>query len=127
MYSRLFAFEGAYASVDDQFDGYFVSNEFPTFDLDGQRVDLGFLMAYFSAPTTWRELAHGSTGLGVRRQRIQPDKLLAHDLWLPPLDEQRRVATVHARSRHAGEASAQRRRVLDALGTALLNQAFSER
>ena len=32
--SRLFAFEGAYAVVDEHFDGSFVSSEFPTFELD---------------------------------------------------------------------------------------------
>ena len=39
IYSRLFAFEGAYAAVPQEFDGRFVSNEFPTFDVDEDIAD----------------------------------------------------------------------------------------
>ena len=125
IYSRLFAFEGAYAGVDDRFDGYFVSNEFPTFDLDQEQVTLGFLTAYFSASTTWEELARESSGLGVRRQRVKPDKLLSHKLWLPPFEEQQRIATLVDRTRATGARSRERKRVTDALVPSLLNRAFA--
>jgi type I restriction enzyme S subunit len=45
IYSRLFAFEGAYGVVPDEFDGLFVSNEYPTFDLDTSRVTPDFVQA----------------------------------------------------------------------------------
>ncbi len=54
IYSRLFAFEGAYARVAERFDGHYVSNEFPAFDVDPDRLDVDFLAAYFRAPTVWR-------------------------------------------------------------------------
>lgn len=41
IYSRLFAFEGAYAAVPPEFDGWYVSNEFPTFDVDDELADAG--------------------------------------------------------------------------------------
>ncbi len=93
IYSRLFAFEGAYGVVPDQFNGYYVSNEFPTFDCDLSRVIPTYLKWYFSRPQCWTELAAMSTGLGNRRQRIHPDRLLEYRVPLPPIEEQRRLVT----------------------------------
>lgn len=125
IYSRLFAFEGAYAVVDERFDGYYVSNEFPSFAVDLARVDPAFLGAYFRSPTVWRDLAGSSKGLGVRRQRVQPEAILDYDVWLPTLEEQRSVArTVQLIS--ASDAARSRVKArLDALAAAALNQTFA--
>lgn len=88
IYSRLFAFEGSYGLVDDKFDGYFVSNEYPSFFVDRTRLDPRFLKAYFQIPSVWQEIAASSKGVGSRRIRVQPDKVLAHPVPLPPLAEQ---------------------------------------
>jgi type I restriction enzyme S subunit len=76
IYSRLFAFEGAYGIVGNEFDGCFVSNEYPTFDCDETRILPQYLVAYFSMPRVWEAVAKGSKGLGVRRQRVPPDAIL---------------------------------------------------
>jgi type I restriction enzyme S subunit len=125
IYSRLFAFEGAYAVVDEHFDGYYVSNEFPSFAVDLTRVDPAFLGAYFRSPTVWRDLAGRSKGLGVRRQRVQPEAVLDYEVWLPGLEEQDHVARTAALARAADEARSRVRARLDALGSAALNQTFS--
>lgn len=91
LYSRLFAFEGAYAIVPPDFDGYFVSNEFPSFDIDTARVDPRFLIAYFRWPGVWKEVAAGSKGLGNRRQRVQVPQLLEHQIHLPSIQRQRAI------------------------------------
>lgn len=91
IYSRLFAFEGAYSIVPSECDGCFVSNEFPTFDCDQRRLDAAFLSWLFKRPTLWRAIAERSTGMGDRRQRIHPEQVLAEEVPLPPLDEQRRI------------------------------------
>lgn len=96
IYSRLFAFEGAYGVVTGEFDGRFVSNEYPTFDCNPRRVVPEFLYAYFKAPRLWPQIAAGSKGLGDRRQRVQPEQLLKHRLMLPPLDWQYRIAEAAA-------------------------------
>lgn len=88
IYSRLFAFEGAYAHVDDAFDGAFVSNEFPAFDPHPGRLNARWLATYLGSPERWAELAGSSKGLGVRRQRIPAEALLAYKVWLPPVEEQ---------------------------------------
>ncbi len=97
IYSRLFAFEGAYGMVRDEFDGYFVSNEYPTFDCDPCKVRAEFLAAYFKSPAVWQHVAAGSKGLGHRRQRVQPKQILQHYIWLPPLQWQERIADVSLR------------------------------
>lgn len=91
IYSRLFAFEGAYAVVPDELDGAFVSNEFPCFDVQRDRVLPRYLRWRFSLPRVWAALAEGSKGMGDRRKRVHPDQLLAFRTALPPLEEQRRI------------------------------------
>lgn len=106
LYSRLFAFEGAYAIVGQEHDRAFVSNEFPTFTIDPTRASPAFLYAYFRSPRVWEQISHGSKGLGDRRQRVQPTQLLNHKLWLPPRAQLSIVneavpAVVALRARHA--------------------------
>lgn len=111
IYSRLFAFEGAYASVPAEHDGAFVSNEFPTFTVDPDQVDPGYIAWLFRWHGTWRSLRAGAVGMGDRRQRVHPDRVLRHRILLPPLAEQRRIimrldaasAAMAARITAAGE------------------------
>jgi type I restriction enzyme, S subunit len=91
IYSRLFAFEGSYATVPERFDGYYVSNEFPSFNADPDWLDARWLASYLRAPERWAELASSSIGLGVRRQRVPVEALLGYQLLLPPLAEQREM------------------------------------
>jgi len=91
VYSRLFAFEGSYGLVDEGFDGHFTSNEYPSFEIDRARLVPGFLKAFFQIPRVWQEIAMGSKGVGSRRIRVQPDKVLAHAMPLPSLEEQQAI------------------------------------
>ena len=125
IYSRLFAFEGAYTFVPEHFDGRYVSQEFPTFDADPERLDARWLAAFFRSPDRWSELSVSSKGLGVRRQRVQPDAILRHEVWLPPIQEQHRMIkrieeleVVAARRRQLGS-------LVDAVLPAQMNRAFA--
>jgi len=93
IYSRLFAFEGAYSVVTDEFDGCYLSNEYPSFRIDTNRLHPGFLKAYFKQPRVWTDIARGSIGVGFRRQRVQPAQVLKHSIPLPPLAEQQAIVT----------------------------------
>lgn len=92
IYSRLKAFEGAFSLVTDLASGCFVSNEFPTFDIDARRLFHGYLGWYFKQERVWRELAIESKGIGARRERLHPERFLAYAIPVPSLDEQRRIA-----------------------------------
>lgn len=124
IYSRLFAFEGAYGMVTREFDGSFVSQEYPTFECDPRRVRAEFLAAYFKPTRVWRDIAAGSKGLGDRRQRVQPPQILNHELWLPPLEWQNRLAEVQAELDVMKGLQVQTAAELDALLPAILDRAF---
>lgn len=89
IYSRLKSFEGAFAVVSDEADGYFVSNEFPTFDVHQERLEPAFLGWYFKQPSVWRQLAGEGRGIGARRERLHPERLLEHRMALPSIEDQR--------------------------------------
>lgn len=96
VYSKLFAWEGALAVVGDTFDGLYVSQEFPTFDIDLDEADPDYLRVVCSWPTLWERLRAGQTGMGGRRRRVHPDHLLATLIPLPSLMEQRRIVDLVA-------------------------------
>ncbi len=91
IYSRLKSFEGAFAIVSEDVDGFFVSNEFPTFDTKPSRLDPRYLGWYFKQKRVWQALASDNKGIGARRERLHPDRLLEHEVPLPSLDEQRHI------------------------------------
>jgi type I restriction enzyme S subunit len=124
IYSRLFAFEGAYGRVTPEFDGAFVSQEYPTFDCDYHQVRSEFLAAYFKPPHLWKAVAAGSKGLGDRRQRVQPAQVLAHELWLPPIEWQNRLAEVQAEVDALKRLQAETAAELAALLPSVLDRAF---
>jgi hypothetical protein len=123
--SRLFAWEGALALVPPRFGGYFVSPEFPTFDIDPDLADPSFLAALLTSEPFWSQLRGASQGIGVRRQRVHADRLLQQEIELPPLVEQRaRAATIEIVAT-VQQASTERSVRVAALVPAALNQAFS--
>lgn len=126
IYSRLFAFEGAYSFVPDELDGYFVSNEFPCFATDPERLSARWLAIYLRSPERWAELAGASKGLGVRRQRIPAEAVLNYEVWLPPIGQQRELVGVvdHLVSVRAAQADNAQR--IESLVPSALNQAFAE-
>ncbi|MDK9696977.1 MAG: hypothetical protein OEL76_11340 [Siculibacillus sp.] len=122
IYSRLKAFEGAYTVVPDELDGCFVSNEFPTFKCDPKRLLPDFLRWYFKQPPVWKALAVGSKGMGNRRERLHPDRIMEFAISLPPLDEQRRiVAQLDAVAGRIADRTVAATTVGDELATTLRN------
>ena len=124
IYSRLFAFEGAYGMVSSDFDGHFVSNEYPTFDCDPAHVRIEFVSAYFRSPEVWKDIAVGSKGLGDRRQRVQPSQVLSHNLWVPPIAWQNKIAEAQDKVDALKHLQAETAAELDALLPAVLDKAF---
>lgn len=90
--ARLNAWEGAVAVVSAEFDQHFVSQEFPTFNVDESAINTAYLSALCSWPRFWRSFAENTQGSMVRRKRVHPDRILDLRVPLPDLDEQRRVA-----------------------------------
>ncbi len=96
VYSKLFAWEGALAVVDERSAGMFVSQEFPTFTIDRALVTPEYLALLCSWRETWARVRMGETGMGGRRKRVHPDRLLEVQLPFPSLAEQRRIVDLIA-------------------------------
>jgi type I restriction enzyme S subunit len=126
IYSRLFAFEGAYAVVPAECDGYCVSNEFPTFDTDPEQMDARWLSSYLRSPRRWEELASTSKGLGVRRQRVPVEAVLAYKVWLPPLEQQRSMIHTNEVLTEVAAARSQSDEYVKSLVASSLNEAFGD-
>jgi type I restriction enzyme S subunit len=92
VYNRLFAWKGSFAIATQENDGCHVSNEFPCFVIDRERLDGQYLWYYFSRASAWNEaLGLSSGGTPTSRNRLKEARLLAMHIPLPPLAEQRRI------------------------------------
>ncbi|MBT2273449.1 restriction endonuclease subunit S [Rhodococcus qingshengii] len=94
IYNRLFAGKGAFGLVLPDFAGAFVSNEFPLFDTDTERLSPGYLNLYFQQKQVWDHVESVSTGTTASRNRWKESQFLAHHLPLPPLPIQARIVEV---------------------------------
>jgi type I restriction enzyme S subunit len=88
--SKLKAWEGAVAVVPKEFDGHVLSPEFPTFSLRNDLLS-EYLALTCTQPSFWLQLQQESAGMGGRRERVHPNRLLSIELHVPPLQEQHRI------------------------------------
>ena len=91
--SRLKAFEGAIAVIPPEFDGWYLSPEFPTFSINATLADARYIANLCEWPEFWARLGAQSKGVGARKVRVSAERLLAIKVPLPDLGEQRRIAT----------------------------------
>lgn len=92
VYNRLFAWKGSFAIAGDEADDCYVSNEFPCFAINRLRLDPSYLKWWFSRESAWLRALGLSTGATpTSRNRLKEQHLLGMEIWLPRLDEQRRV------------------------------------
>lgn len=125
VYSKLFGWEGSLAVVPSDFEGVHVSHEFPTFDIDLSAADVEYMGHLARWPGLHDALKDKGTGMGSRRQRVNVDRLLATEIPLPPLPQQRRIARQLTMVRRAVELGTRQTAHVAALRTALLNAAFA--
>jgi type I restriction enzyme S subunit len=70
----------------------FVSDKFPTYELDRERVDERYLRWCFRRPELWEQAQAMSTGsAALSKLTLNPPKFLLLEMPLPPLSEQQRV------------------------------------
>ncbi|HYT41745.1 MAG TPA: restriction endonuclease subunit S, partial [Methylomirabilota bacterium] len=115
VYNRLFAWKGSFAVATEANHGDYVSNEFPCFIVNQEIADSKYLWRYFSRKPTWEEALSLSTGgTPTSRNRLKEEKLLAMEIPLPPLEEQRRiVAHIEELATRIEEARGLRREALE--------------
>lgn len=95
IYNRLFAWKGSFGLITRELDGCFVSSEFPLFRVKQDRLDAALLNLIMCQPSKWAQIEIESTGsTSVSRNRWKEDRFLEQVLYLPPLEEQKRMVDV---------------------------------
>ncbi|MGH9367175.1 MAG: restriction endonuclease subunit S [Thermoanaerobaculia bacterium] len=121
--SQLKAWEGALSRVPVDFDGWFLSPQFPTFRAVQSRLDICDLEWFFKQPHTWEQLKRESRGMGARRDSVSPRVLLGLQIPLPPLPEQRgivaRIENLSRRVEEIGNLGIQAREETEVLWTSI--------
>ncbi|MFB7475917.1 restriction endonuclease subunit S [Kitasatospora sp. NPDC056184] len=87
---KLTAWEGPISVVPAEFDGFVVSNEFPTFTLGPELVP-AWMRHVCRSPRLWAEMRNRVSGTVQRRKRLNPEQLLQIELPIPPREIQARV------------------------------------
>jgi type I restriction enzyme S subunit len=102
--NKIWVRHGSVAIAGKDVDGCFGSGEFPTFELDLNRIDQRWMHWQTKMKSFWEKcdnLSRGTSG----KNRIKPELFLTIDIPLPPLTEQRRiVARIESVSAHVNEA-----------------------
>jgi type I restriction enzyme S subunit len=92
IYSRLFAWNGAFDIVKEEFNDYYVSNEFPTFSVNETIIDKRFLLFWFRLSPTLKAVEDKCTGSTPQtRNRFKEKFFFDLKIPLPSLTEQRRI------------------------------------
>jgi type I restriction enzyme, S subunit len=92
IYSRLFAWRGAFDLISRELDGCYVSNEFPIFQSRDNLIDLQYLNYWFQLSGTLKTVEADCTGsTPLTRNRFKESFFQALQIPLPPLEEQKRI------------------------------------
>lgn len=111
--SRIDARNGAFGLIPESLDGAVVSNDFPTFNLNQDRLDPRFL-EWLSKTSSFVDLCTASSEGTTNRVRLKEEKFLATSIPLPPLTEQQRiVARIEELSAKIEEARGLRRQAAE--------------
>jgi len=92
VYSRLFAWKGAFDYVREGFNDCYVSNEFPTFEIDKTLVNIDYLFYYFNQKKVWKEVEQYCIGVTkASRNRFKEKFFSSMEIDLPSLPEQENI------------------------------------
>lgn len=88
--NKIWARNGSIAVVTDRLAGCFGSNEFPTYLINQEEMDIKWFHWFTKTPDLWRQcdlLSRGTSG----KNRLKPERFLDVEIPLPHLSEQRRI------------------------------------
>jgi type I restriction enzyme S subunit len=93
VYSRLFAWRGAFGIIAPEMDGAYVSNEFPNFGINEGIVHPKYLELYFKQKRVWREVEKYCVGTTkASRNRFKERFLLDLEIPIPSINLQKAIA-----------------------------------
>jgi len=106
--SRIDARHGAFGLVPTELDGALVSGDFPAFDVDSSQTHPRYL-EWYSKTNGFVDLCRRASEGSTNRVRLKEEKLLAMEIPLPSIEEQRRMV---ARFDHVAMRIEERRQAL---------------
>ena len=124
--SRLGGWEGAVAVVDSEFDGAYVSPEYPVFTPHRELLTPKYFTGFAMSPWLWDAIGASTRGSMARRKRIKPEQFLQVEIQLPPVVEQDRIAALIGKALAVGKSLERGRHLLAALDLAALNGLFAD-
>lgn len=127
VYSKLFGWEGALAVVPPEFDGFYMSHEFPSFTVRESRADVSYVGHLARWARLHERLSGKGTGMGSRRQRINPGRLMSTTIPLPSLPEQRRIVNLLNKAARSEQSAKAQAAEMQAFQSTLLDAAFGGR
>lgn len=111
--SRIDARNGAMGLVPESLDGALVTNDFPLFQANKERLDLDYL-GWLSKTAGFVELCLRASEGTTNRVRLKEERFLNLEIPLPPLAEQRRiVARIEALATQIEEARRLRKKAVE--------------
>jgi len=127
IYSRLFAWQGSFGLIPAEMDGCYVSNEFPIFKLDNEKIISEYLVYWFALPHIQKRVEADCSGSTPgTRNRYKEIFFLSIQLPLPSIDEQQTiVSNIQSVSKKINEAKRLRQEILDD-AQAMLLSAFQQ-
>ena len=90
IYGKQNLFNGAFAIVSKEFDGFLSSGDVPALNINSQLLNSQFLLHYFSRESFYKKLETISSGSGSKR--IHEEILLNVEVALPCSNEQVKIA-----------------------------------
>jgi len=93
--SRIDARNGAFGIIPGELDGAIVTNDFPVFAVDGERICAQYLRFVTTTPQ-FRDYCQTLSKGTTNRQRMDEQTFLAIPIPLPSLAEQKRLVAAHA-------------------------------
>lgn len=99
IYSRLFAWKGAFGVIPDDLSGGYVSNEFPIYSVDESIILTDYLNLYFNRPYVWGEVEKYCKGTTkASRNRFKEKYLLAMKIRIPSIEIQKDILRIRQKS-----------------------------
>jgi type I restriction enzyme M protein len=121
--SKVKGWEGAIALVPEDYDGLFLSPQYPTFK-SKEGVNIKYIVEYCKHPKVWQELLNKSKGIGARRNSISVGAFLSLEIPLPDIDIQNKIVDAFEKMTQLRTNQIELKKQLDFLVPAILENVF---
>jgi type I restriction enzyme M protein len=121
--SKVKGWEGAIALVPKEFEGLFLSPQYPSFRAK-EGVNIKYISEYCKHPKVWRDLLNKSKGIGARRNSISVTTFLSLEIPLPELEIQNKIVDALEKLSKLKRNQVELNKKLDFLTPAILENVF---